>query len=417
MQSFDRQILSFIAATLLQLLVAGGLASFSVIGRLGSERLFPRADRWARCASRMHRDGLNTAIVLVGLEAALIAWAARLVPPLCAVAAQRLPAAGAWVAAALPALAVLVQVAAATTGLALGLRRPVAAARLASLPLCPVYFLLRPLAGLFLRLVALVYPGLLRELAAPFEVIPAPDSPGEGFIEEDGSRLVRSIVAFGEKRVREVMVPRIDVFAVDSRMTIAEVRERIAESGHSRVPVYEGAIDRINGMLYTKDLVSVPEDEEHAVIGRLVREAYFVPEGKKIDDLLREFQLQKIHMAIVVDEYGGTAGIVTLEDILEEIVGEIRDEYDHESPLIRRTGEGSYAVEGRIALDDLREVIGVDLPSEEVDTLGGFLYHLLGRVPAEQEQLEYGGVSFRIERLEGQRIAEVRLTLPGSAEG
>ncbi|MDD3643884.1 MAG: hemolysin family protein, partial [Candidatus Krumholzibacteria bacterium] len=262
--------------------------------------------------------------------------------------------------------------------------------------------------------VSLVFPDLSRELSAPFMALPHPESPGEGFIEENGSRLVRSIVEFGEKRVREVMVPRIDVFAVDSRMTVARVRRTVSRSGHSRVPVYEGTIDRVIGMLYVKDLVDISdEDAERTGIEQLAREAYFVPEGKKIDDLLRDFRMRRQHMAVVVDEYGGTSGIVTLEDILEEIVGEITDEYDRVSPLIRRAGEASYLIEGRTPLEDLRETLGIDLQSEEVDTLGGLLYDLLGRVPSQGEQIESDGIVFRVERLEGQRIAEVLGTLPG----
>ena len=163
-----------------------------------------------------------------------------------------------------------------------------------------------------------------------------------------------------------------------------------------------------------KDLVQIAPDGDGGGLGKFLREAYFVPEGKKIDDLLREFQREKKHMAIVVDEYGGTSGIVTLEDILEEIVGEIRDEHDHEGPLLRQAGQDAYIVEGRMNLDDLGEALNIFLPAEEVDTLGGFLYNLAGRVPEEGEEIEFEGIRFRIERLEGQRIAEVLLTLPAA---
>jgi CBS domain containing-hemolysin-like protein len=361
----------------------------------------------------MHGGRLHTILVLVGLEAAVIAWTARLVPPLCSGAAVRLAGGLSWTVLAIPA--VLIQVAAAVVGVGIAVRRPAAAARFFSLFLCPFYVVFRPLSGLFLRVVSLVFPDLPDELASPLLVLPPPDSPGEGFIEENGSRLVHSIVEFGEKRVREVMVPRIDVFAVDSRMTVAKVRRTVSRSGHSRVPVYEGTIDRVIGMLYVKDIVDITdEDAERTGIDQLVRDAYFVPEGKKIDDLLREFRMRRQHMAVVVDEYGGTSGIVTLEDILEEIVGEITDEYDRETSLIRRTGEASYLIEGRTPLDDLRDTLGIDLQSEEVDTLGGLLYDLLGRVPTEGEQIESDGIVFRIERLDGQRIAEVLVTLPGA---
>jgi putative hemolysin len=316
--------------------------------------------------------------------------------------------------AAVPAAGVILMVIAALAGIGLAVRHPAGMARLVSYPFCPVYLLLRPFSGLLLRIISLVFPDLPGELASPFMLIHHPEEPGEGFIEENGSRLVHSIVEFGEKKVREVMVPRIDVFAIESGMTMTEVRELLAGAGHSRVPVYDGNIDRIVGMLYVKDLVPVAEGEEDRGIEQLTREPYFVPEGKKIDDLLKEFQVKKMHMAIVVDEYGGTSGIVTLEDILEEIVGEIRDEFDHEAPLVRKAGEGKYVVEGRTSLDDLSEVLGRELVSEDVDTLGGFLYNILGRVPEEGEEFDYEGMTFRIERLEGQRIAEVVLTLPGA---
>jgi CBS domain containing-hemolysin-like protein len=413
MLSLTRHTLLFGVAILAQCIAAGGLAAFSILARTSGDRLYPRGARWTRCARLMHGGRLHTILVLVGLEAAVIAWTARLVPPLCSGAAVRLAGGLSWTVLAIPA--VLIQVAAAVVGVGIAVRRPAAAARFFSLFLCPFYVVFRPLSGLFLRVVSLVFPDLPDELASPLLVLPPPDSPGEGFREENGSRLVHSIVEFGEKRVREVMVPRIDVFAVDSRMTVAKVRRTVSRSGHSRVPVYEGTIDRVIGMLYVKDIVDITdEDAERTGIDQLVRDAYFVPEGKKIDDLLREFRMRRQHMAVVVDEYGGTSGIVTLEDILEEIVGEITDEYDRETSLIRRTGEASYLIEGRTPLDDLRDTLGIDLQSEEVDTLGGLLYDLLGRVPTEGEQIESDGIVFRIERLDGQRIAEVLVTLPGA---
>ncbi|MCK4350887.1 MAG: HlyC/CorC family transporter [Candidatus Krumholzibacteria bacterium] len=222
---------------------------------------------------------------------------------------------------------------------------------------------------------------------------------------------MHSIVEFGVKKVREVMVPRIDVFALDIYTPIDEAREKASDVGHSRVPVYDGSIDKIVGVLFVKDLLQLSPGKE-GELGKLAREVYFVPEGKKIDDLLREFQVSKKHMAIVVDEYGGTAGIVTLEDILEEIVGEIRDEHDYELPLIQEIGQNEYMIAGRIGLDDLEESLGISVPAEEVDTLGGFLYNLIGKVPDEGEEIEYSGILFRVSRLEGQRIADVSVILP-----
>jgi CBS domain containing-hemolysin-like protein len=214
------------------------------------------------------------------------------------------------------------------------------------------------------------------------------------------------------------MVPRIDVFALDIHTPLDEVREQVSRAGHSRMPVYDGSIDRIVGILYVKDLIRVAQgDDAVGGLERLLREAYYVPEGKKIDDLLREFQREKKHVAVVVDEYGGTSGIVTLEDILEEIVGEIHDEYDVEPPLITETGPSRHLIAGRINLDDLNERLRTNISAEEVDTLGGFLYNLIGRVPTEGEAIVYEGMTFTISRLDGQRIAEVSLQLPEEREG
>jgi CBS domain containing-hemolysin-like protein len=285
-----------------------------------------------------------------------------------------------------------------------------------SYPLLPIYLLFKPLNVLFLKIVSLVFPSLPSEIASPFFIFTAEQPGGEGFIEENGSRLMHSIVEFGVKKVREVMVPRIDVTALDILTPVDEVREIVSDAGHSRVPVYEGSIDRIAGILYVKDLLRTEAGGDASRLERLLREPYFVPEGKKIDDLLREFQLEKKHIAIVVDEYGGTSGIVTLEDILEEIVGEIHDEYDQEGPLIREAGERRYAAAGRISLHDLNDVLGLDLPMDEVDTLAGFLYELSGSVPNEGETLRYEGLTFTVTRLEGQRISEVMIQFPGSGK-
>ncbi len=400
-----------------QFLTAGGLTAFTKVSRMSEDRVFPGGAGANNCPRMIHRGRLHAAMILVAVQIVLVITVARILPA-AADAILEWSAGKHYIAvAAVPAAGVILMLIAALAGIGIATRHPAGMARLVSYPFCPVYVLLRPFSGLLLRIISIVFPDLPGELASPFMLIHHPDEPGEGFIEDNGSRLVHSIVEFGEKKVREVMVPRIDVFAIESGMTMTEVREVLAGAGHSRVPVYDGNIDRITGMLYVKDLVPVASDEEDRGIEQLTREPYFVPEGKKIDDLLKEFQLKKMHMAIVVDEYGGTSGVVTLEDILEEIVGEIRDEFDHEAPLVRKTGEGRYVIEGRTSLDDLGEMLGMELASEDVDTLGGFLYNLLGRVPEEGEEFDYEGMTFRIERLEGQRIAEVVLTLAGADRG
>jgi CBS domain containing-hemolysin-like protein len=413
--------MTYTAITLLlaaaQLLAAGGFTAFAKVSRMSEDRVFPKGSKADSCPRMIHRGRLHAAIILVAVQITLIVAASRVLPS-TAEAFLEWTAGEDYLAVALvPAAGVLLMILAGLTGIGIAVRHPAGMARLVSYPFCPVYIVLRPFSGLLLRLIGLVFHDLPGELASPFMLIHHPDEPGEGFIEDNGSRLVHSIVEFGEKKVREVMVPRIDVFAIENGMRMAEVRDVVSDAGHSRVPVYDGNIDRVVGILYVKDLVVVAEGEDDRGIEHLTREPYFVPEGKKIDELLKEFQLKKKHMAIVVDEYGGTSGIVTLEDILEEIVGEIRDEFDREAPLVRKAGDGRYVVEGRIPLDDLGEMLGVEFEAEDVDTLGGLLFDILGRVPDEGEELEHEGITFRIGRLDGQRIAEVVLTLPGLENG
>jgi magnesium and cobalt transporter len=391
-----------------QFVVAGGFAAFGIVSRLHADKVFPRRMRGSTCPRFVHRGRFHFMLSLIGLEAIILS--------LVALTIRRVVGEPqAWQYALIPVFAIAAGLAAITiAGFGAASMNPARFALVSSYPLLPAYLLLRPFARLFLRVVALVYPDLPREMARPFFLFPGAEGfTDEGFIEDKGSKLIRSIQEFGVKKVREIMVPRIDVFALDIHTPHEEIRDKVASAGHSRFPVFDGSIDRVVGMLYVKDLLKIPPEETVRLDrGWLLREAYFVPEGKKLDDLLREFQRGKKHMAVVVDEYGGTSGIVTLEDILEEIVGEILDEYDHELPPVRQTGARQYVAAGSVAIDALNAALSVSLPSDEVDTLGGFLYNLIGRVPEEGEEVEFGGMRFRISRLEGQRIIEVIVWLP-----
>ncbi|MBN1884491.1 MAG: HlyC/CorC family transporter [Candidatus Krumholzibacteriota bacterium] len=389
-----------------QFLLSCGAAAFSAVSRMHEDKVFPLS-RVSRAARLLHRSRLHLLIGLALLQGVVVFAAAA--------AAGALPGAGA--AGRMPAYAIVFALLVAATILGGGLadRRPARFATLLSWPLLPVYTLLRPLTGLFLRTATALFPDLVRELASPFFVFADRREPGEGFIEEEGSRLMHRIAAFSDKRVREVMVPRIDVFAVDLRAPLDEVRREVAEAGHSRVPVYDDQVDRIVGILHVKDFAR-PGSGETGGLSALLREPFFVPEGKKIDELLREFQLERKHMAVVVDEYGGTAGIVTIEDIIEEIVGEIEDEYDEETPLVFESSPGEYVAQGRMNIGEFNEAVHLSIRTEEADTLAGFLYTLMGRVPVEGEEIVHDGVVFRISRLEGQRIAEVTVRLPGAGE-
>jgi CBS domain containing-hemolysin-like protein len=232
----------------------------------------------------------------------------------------------------------------------------------------------------------------------------------EGVLEKDERQMIVSMLEFGDTLVREIMVPRIDIFALDVATPIDQIGDALLESGYSRVPIYKDSIDNIVGLLYAKDLLKVwRTPEKIKSITELLRPANFVPESKKLDDLLAEMQGGRIHIAIVVDEFGGVAGLVTMEDMMEEIVGEIQDEYDHGEELAyQKVENGDFVFHGRITLNDFNEVMTSDLQSEDADTLGGFLFGLIGHVPKVGQKIEQDGVILTIEQVVGRRIRRVR---------
>jgi putative hemolysin len=232
----------------------------------------------------------------------------------------------------------------------------------------------------------------------------------EDVIEREERQLIHSIFEFGDTVVREVMVPRPDMVAVEADATIEAAIEGAIEGGYSRLPAYEATTDDIVGLVYLKDLVHRARagggDETVRVA---VRPAVFVPEQKRVAELLRDMQSKQFHMAIVIDEYGGTAGLVTLEDLLEEIVGEITDEYDVEEPGVEHLPDGSLLVPGRTPIDDVSDALGIELPDTEWDTVGGLVFNLLGKVPDEHEAVRFQDLEFRTERVQGRRIVSVRI--------
>jgi CBS domain containing-hemolysin-like protein len=232
----------------------------------------------------------------------------------------------------------------------------------------------------------------------------------EGEIEQQERALIHSIIEFGDTVAREVMVPRPDMVTVEGRSRIADVIEVAIAAGYSRIPVYEQGIDDIIGIVYLKDLTRAErEGQLETEVRNVAREAKFTPETKPVDDLMREMQLGKFHMAIVVDEYGGTAGLVTLEDLIEELVGEIVDEFDVEEPATDRLPNGDYRVNARMPIDEVNELINADLPEGDWDTVGGFVYSQLGHVPAEGETVTYDGHRLTAEKVQGRRIGRVRI--------
>ncbi len=234
----------------------------------------------------------------------------------------------------------------------------------------------------------------------------------EGIIEEEAREMIYSIFNLDNMITREIMIPRIDIIALEVNTPLDNTLDTIIASGHSRFPVYEETIDNIIGILHAKDLLLQYQNKCDGMPLRaeILRPAYFVPESKRLDNLLKEMQHDKIQLAIVVDEYGGTAGLVTLEDIVEEIVGEIHDEYDQEEPEVVFENDGSYLFEARIPLDDVQNMLDIPLPLEEADSLSGFIYNQLGHVPTVGERLIFGDAAFEVTEITGRRIRKVRAT-------
>ena len=253
----------------------------------------------------------------------------------------------------------------------------------------------------------------------------------QGVLEAEEEQMINAVIELGERRVHEVMVPRIDIVGLEVGGTFEEAVERIIAEGHSRLPVWEQSVDQVVGILYAKDLLRFLKEAsaDPPPIRALLRTPLFVPESITIDDLLRQLQRRKVHLAIVLDEYGGTAGLVTIEDLLEEIVGEIQDEYDEEEPMVVRLDDDRARIDGRASVDELGELwddLDVDAlleDREEYDTLGGLLFHRIGGVPKPGDQVRVGSITLTVETTDGRRAGKVlavreRLdTEPGDEDG
>ena len=226
--------------------------------------------------------------------------------------------------------------------------------------------------------------------------------------EAEGRELLQSIVDFTETLVREVMTPRPDLIAIKQDATLSDVRTLFREEQYSRVPVYGDSLDNIVGIVFVKDLVALPPNAEPPLT-TLMRSAYFVPESKRVSELLKEMQRRQVQMAVVVDEYGGTAGLVTVEDLLEEIVGEIRDEYDVESETVTEESPGTFVFSGKVSIDEVGDRLGVQIEREGFETVGGFLLSHLGRMPYVGETFEVDGLSVEVLEVERRRITKVRV--------
>ncbi len=240
----------------------------------------------------------------------------------------------------------------------------------------------------------------------------------QGALDQDERKMISSILELNDTLVREIMVPRVDLFAIEENTLLEDALDGILESGYSRIPVYHETIDHIVGFLYTKDILKLWQKGDIKTTAKsILREVNFIPEMKKVDELLEEMQKQRIHVAIIVDEYGGVAGLVTLEDIVEEIVGEIHDEYDDgEIDLIQMINEDEYIVNGRYDIDDFNNIFDVDFPTEDSDTIGGLLYAHIGHVPQTGESVQIENILLTIQAVEGQRIQTIHCKRVSSLE-
>ncbi len=267
------------------------------------------------------------------------------------------------------------------------------------------------------------HPESRSETATPTNGDASPERPATDILIEDKiadeplelheRTMIRAILHMDETPLREIMVPRDDVVAIDVTTSLEHAVPRFLESGHSRLPVYEDSPDNVIGILYSRDLLAASihgEGSPPSGIREMVRPCFFVPESKRVDEMLTEFQQRRVHLAVVVDEYGGVAGIVTIEDLLEEIVGEIEDEFDREEPTVERTGSGEAIVDARMSIDRFNEEFGVEVSSDGFDTVGGLLFSRLGRIPTAGEVLEERGLKIQVTVTAGRRIKKLRVT-------
>lgn len=236
----------------------------------------------------------------------------------------------------------------------------------------------------------------------------------EGVLKHQEREMIEGIFEIDDTDVRDVMVPRIDIIATPENASLRTALDTIITYGHSRIPVFKDTIDNITGILYAKDILpfvsSTKSEIEEKDINTLLRKAYYVPETKKVSQLLKELQQKKIHMAIVLDEYGGTEGLVTIEDILEEIVGDILDEFDNEIDLVEKIEEGVFIVKAEVSLEEINDLFDVDLPEDDFDSLGGYIFSYLGRVPVHGDIVKYENIEMTVESINNRRVKKIKIT-------
>jgi CBS domain containing-hemolysin-like protein len=288
----------------------------------------------------------------------------------------------------------------------------------------PAIWLLNGFSNLILRTVG-IHPRSEAELVHSPEELRLLLSEGTkvGVIDRLERELIDRIFEFTDTRAKEVMIPRTDVVAIEISTPHDKLIKIVTEEGYSRMPVFTETIDHIVGVVYTKDLITLLQHRDLIVLQDIIRPAYFVPDTKKISQLLREFQQKKIHLAIVIDEFGGTEGIITMEDILEEIVGEIHDEYDEVLKEVEASADGTFLVNARLPIKDFNQRFGCDVPEDsDYETVGGFLYKITGRIPDLNETIQHKDLSFTVVTKSDRRMRQIKVrkvpepTPPGNTE-
>ncbi len=402
-----------VIALVLAALAASAETSLTSISRVRLRQLVEQKVPQALVIERLHRDpnAYLSTILIVNTVAIIVASSAATLLALH-LYHERVAE---WLVSLVLSLVVLVACEITPKTLALQRAEKVALrmARLvawATLIMRPVVFVLTAITRLILRLM-----GGKAQVRGPFvteEELKMLVTVGEeeGVIEEEEREMIHGIFEMGDMRVREVMVPRTDLVAIEVNEPVEKAVELVTKHGHTRIPVYEGNLDHIVGVLYAKDLLRAVVRGEQKSLREIARKPYFTPESNKVQDVLRDLRKNRVHMAIVVDEYGGTAGAVTIEDILEEIVGPIQDEYDiGEEDEIQFISPNEVILDGRVSVDDVNELLKLDIAADDFDTIGGYVLNQLGATPKVGATLRLGNAELRVEAVQGTRIKKVRI--------
>jgi CBS domain containing-hemolysin-like protein len=407
-------VIVLVVSLVLAAFAATAETALTSVGRLRMRAMAEQGDRAARLVVRLHEDPnayLSTILTVNNLAVIMASTVTTLI------VTENWGRGAEAIATAV--LSVVVLVACEILPKSLALRFNERVARLVASPVTWLTWLLRPLVSLLTRLsgllVGLIAGGAVRGPFVTEEELKMILAVGEreGVVEEEEREMISGVLELTDKVVREIMVPRVDVIGVEVKCTVDDVMRLVTEHGHSRIPLYEDTIDNIVGLIYAKDLLRVCNTDQRPTLREMAREPYFTPELKRAGELLIEMRQKKVHMAVVVDEYGGTAGIITIEDLIEEIVGDIRDEYDAiEAEEIQFLSDREALVNARVPLDDVKSLLHLPIEDVEADTIGGLVYERLGSIPKAGDTVQIGDVTIRVESVRRQAIRTLRISSP-----